>query len=73
MTLVVFTQTMNIIRNIILDMAGGMMHTDTLNFLTWLVALILFVVFGVVSVSLMALIKDDQKPTGEPVMIDGAQ
>lgn len=50
----VHTYIMNIIRNTILDLAGGSMNTAALNTLTMLVFAILFIIAGVACAYVMA-------------------
>jgi hypothetical protein len=67
---------MNIIRNIILDMAGGMMHTATLNLLTMLVFALLFILAGVASAYVMAALTAQHKAhmtVDKVTVIDDAQ
>lgn len=58
----------------ILDMAGGMMHTATLNFLTWLVTMVLFVVLGTVCLYIMGLLTaQSEREASAPIVIKDAQ
>lgn len=64
---------MNTIRDNILTLAGGMMHTDTLNLLTVLVAVLFTVACAVVTVYVLNWHKPKSVHPKAPITITDAQ
>lgn len=64
---------MNIIRSIILDLAGGSMETYLLSMYTLIVFVVLFVAVGIACAYVTALLVKDNASANRPITVKDAQ